>query len=594
MKTVERKKGEIVTLLLIGGMIILGSATVLSSYFVSKNKNTTGTKAAGVTCGQISTYKGCKNGPWMGFSSGMCAQNTQLGWFRCGDDDTWYGPCDSQALCEATAIPGHSTYINPAVSPTSSLQNIAACGQTKAPPGRDPFPNNCQTAIPVNTCIQDVIESHKEFGTYGKWLLCKSDGFWYGGCDSPESLGCGSPKNESASPAASPKPVKTSTSGNSSTPAKDASGNDCGKIGKLACPDSNNQKTDCSHEDGAIVDDTGHCVAINPNDTISDDKANCGTSGNSPCTSENKSPCGSKLVISGRGDYSSGICVSCGGNWQPVCEKTQTEDFSNACDKGFIVNANTGICITANQPINTTAPKKSVKIYMKTTQPIQNPYNLRLYIGETLDKISLRANSPDIQTVAITVPPSFYYYSTDLEIGKTYFFKFYITANDVEKASIGPINWTIAEDTNEIDLGLIDNTKFSTPLGSIDPVNGSCPSGTRGEVTNGKLNCLQRCDQGPGVCATGPLTLGKVVPGYYCDGTGILGFLPEYCVDAAEMAAYISDTNPIGLILHCKGTDFDSKRECLVDAVKAHYRRCTFDAFTTTMKCWDKDKRYTD
>jgi len=146
-KKLRLQRGEIATIITIVSLIVLGASTLVSSVFLSKNKQTTSTKAAASTRLCCRSYQckqyGCKDVQryWNAFyvsTSKTCASASLI---DCPSGAKQGGFCVADSACSGTAATVVPTTIVNTLAPTSAVRpcsywiSAAACNN---------FPDTCE------------------------------------------------------------------------------------------------------------------------------------------------------------------------------------------------------------------------------------------------------------------------------------------------------------------------------------------------------------------------------------------------------------------------------------------------------------------
>lgn len=195
-KKLRLQRGEIATIITIVSLVVLGASTLVSSVFLSKNKQTTSTKAAEpVTCTSANNWN-CTGQTQTcgGVACGKCAQRTyDGGWSRC------VGPnCQRNQSSIVYNYPVFDT-------DDSCIPTITAIPTTKTP-----TPSSAPTSCPAgqckysSTCVSKNTVKSFNYGSRGRCCYPGTSSEWIYGSGTSDPPVC---SDVTAAPTATPTRV---------------------------------------------------------------------------------------------------------------------------------------------------------------------------------------------------------------------------------------------------------------------------------------------------------------------------------------------------------------------------------------------------
>jgi len=181
-KKLRLQRGEIATIITIVSLVVLGASTLVSSIFLSKNKQTTSTKAAEpVTCTSANNWN-CTGQTQTcgGVACGKCAQRTyDGGWSRC------VGPnCQRNQSSIVYNYPVFDT-------DDSCIPTITAIPTTKTP-----TPSSASTSCPAgqckysSTCVSKNTAKSFYYGSRGRCCYPGTNSEWIYGSGTSDPPVC--------------------------------------------------------------------------------------------------------------------------------------------------------------------------------------------------------------------------------------------------------------------------------------------------------------------------------------------------------------------------------------------------------------------
>lgn len=592
----RHKSGEIATILVIVSLIVLGVGTVVSSSLISRQKISTNSRAEAPACltRTPNNTDDCVTGGNTGATIGHCVPQDGK-WYRCdkeGSNNRWYGPVDDQALCESATVCTDTTASS---QPAPAAPSGGACGGVKTGYG------NCFGA---GACVYRTY-APADPHYFNQWIYCCDTGkFWYAKDTNSQDPAKGWQKRDECTAAGAPATTATAaqTGTGSSAPggklyvapgpgggdAADIPGVNCGIDQSRPCKDTSGKRTRCIQTTAQIVNDI--CVEN------TGDPPNCGTDGQDPCPSDSKCLAGfaavskytSSTVVSVR-NQGDRVCQSCGTEGQSPCDGSTRgiSDNSFQCNNRSVMDKKTLKCIKCGT-------QGIVKCDKETTGDFSQN-------GACSTELSVDVNSSTCVNSGDNKLATGDKLKIDCVNECTKWNKVIsCNLNGLSQCTIcGGAQEPVCDNTgdnviNNVLIKCLDGyepgtsgniCQLKTNNSSIK-ADGTCVNPNAQIYTdgNGNTSCKLPCASGPGICSTGPMTLGNVIPGYFCPGTGFLGILIEYCVDATEVVGAF----PADYVTYQCVSTAEGKKACLALAAKAGYRKCTWRAFSSQAICWDK------